>query len=102
MELFEVKDPSGKKRIFSKFEDGMVYFKFSGRLPPGIWSYHAKLYHDSLYPDTKMVVDVVTKCEQDDDIVTKVFTSLSHNHGKYQLSKNNIISIIVAMQCAHV
>ena len=48
VELFEVKDPSGKKRIFSKFEDGMVYFKFSGPLPPGIWSYHAKLYQVQL------------------------------------------------------
>ena len=49
VDLFEVKDLSGKKQIFSKFGDGMVYFKFSGVLPPGIWSYHAKLYHDSLY-----------------------------------------------------
>ena len=38
VELFEVKDLSGKKRIFSKFWDGMVYFKFSVVLPPGIWS----------------------------------------------------------------
>ena len=76
VELFEVKDPSGKKRIFSKFEDGMVYFKFSGRLPPGIWSYHAKLYHDSLYPDTKMVVDVVTRSlETTDSVVAEVFSS---------------------------
>ena len=72
VELFEVKDPSGKKRIFSKFEDGMVYFKFTGLLPPGIWSYHAKLYHDSLYPDTKMTVDVNTKCEKDTGIVAEV------------------------------
>ena len=76
VELFEVKDPSGKKRIFSKFEDGMVYFKFSGPLPPGIWSYHAKLYQDSLYPDTKMVVDVVTRSlETTDSVVAEVFSS---------------------------
>ena len=81
VELFEVKDPSGKKRIFSKFEDGMVYFKFNGLLPPGIWSYHAKLYHDSLYPDTKMTVDVITKCDQDTGIVAEVFTSLSDTPG---------------------
>ena len=81
VELFEVKDPSGKKRIFSKFEDGMVYFKFTGKLPPGIWSYQAKLYHDSLYPDTKMVVDVVTRSDQDSGIVTQVFTSLAHDQG---------------------
>ena len=82
VELFEVKDPSGKKRIFSKFEDGMVYFKFTGSLPPGIWSYHAKLYHDSLYPDTKMTVDVVTKTESDSGIVAQVFTSVSSHQGK--------------------
>lgn len=76
VELFEIKDPSGKKRIFSKFEDGMVYFKFNGLLPPGIWSYHAKLYHDSLYPDTKMTVDVITKCELDSGIIAEIFTSV--------------------------
>ena len=72
VERFEVKGLSGKKRIFSKFEDGMVYFKFIGVLPPGIWSYHAKLYHDSLYPDTKMTVDVITKCQMDDGIIAEV------------------------------
>lgn len=76
VELFEVKDPSGKKRIFSKFEDGMVYFKFTGQLPSGIWSYHAKLYHDSLYPDTKMTVDVITKCEVNTGIIAEIFSSL--------------------------
>ena len=86
VELFEVKDPSGKKRIFSKFEDGMVYFKFTGSLPPGIWSYHAKLYHDSLYPDTKMTVDVVTKTELNSGIVAQVFTSVSSHQGKLKLS----------------
>jgi len=76
VELFEVKDPSGKKRIFSKFEDGMVYFKFNGLLPSGIWSYHAKLYHDSLYPDTKMTVDVITKCEHNTGITAEIFSSI--------------------------
>ena len=53
----------------------MVYFKFSGVLPPGIWSYHAKLYHDSLYPDNKMTVDVITKCQLDGGIIAEVFTN---------------------------
>ena len=75
VEFFEVKDPSGKKRIFSKFEDGMVYFKFSGHLPSGIWSYHAKLYHDSVFPDTKMSVDVITRSEANFGIYVDVFTS---------------------------
>ena len=97
VELFEVKDPSGKKRIFSKFEDGMVYFKFSGQLPPGIWSYHAKLYHDSLYPDTRMVVDVVTKSETNTGIIAQLFTSLQHDQGKLREKckyKSNLINNI--------
>ena len=67
---------SRKKRIFSKFEDGMVYFKFNGLLPTGIWSYHAKLYHDSLYPDTQMTVDVITKCEVGNGIIAEIFPSV--------------------------
>ena len=55
-----MKGLSGKKMIFSKFENGMVYLKFSGVLPLGFWSYLVKLYHDSLYLDTKMTVDVIT------------------------------------------
>ena len=89
VESFEVMDPSGQRNIFSKFEDGMVYFKFSGRLPPGIWSYHAKLYHDSLYPDTRMVVDVVTK--SDSGIVAQLFTSLQRDQGEF--NRQEIIAL---------
>ena len=71
----------------------MVYFKFTGTLPPGIWSYHAKLYHDSLYPDTKMIVDVVTKSDQDSGIVAHVFTSISQDQGENNYSKI-LISIL--------
>jgi hypothetical protein len=85
VEYFEVKDPSGKKRIFSKFEDGMVYFKFSGHLPSGIWSYHAKLYHDSVFPETKMSVDVVTKSESQTGIIVDVFTSRESSDGSDDL-----------------
>ena len=44
VEFFEITNPSGKKHLFSKFEDGMVVFKHPGMAQPGIWSYHAKLY----------------------------------------------------------
>lgn len=86
VEFFEVKDPSGKKRIFSKFEDGMVYFKFSGHLPSGIWSYHAKLYHDSVFPDTKMSVDVITRSETSSGIYVDIFTS-NQTPGTYKFIK---------------
>ena len=78
VEFFEVKDPSGKKQIFSKFKDGMVYFKFPGRLPSGIWSYHAKLYPDVAFPQTKMTVDVITKSEDSNGIFVEVFTDVDN------------------------
>ena len=43
-----MKDPSGKKRIFSKFEDGMVYFRFSGHLPSGIITLDIYGYYQAL------------------------------------------------------
>lgn len=47
VEFFEVRDPDGMQRLFSKWEDGMVYLHFSGRLPSGLWTYRAKLYPKS-------------------------------------------------------
>ena len=44
VEFFEVRDPDGMQRLFSKWEDGMVFLHFSGRLPVGLWTYRAKLY----------------------------------------------------------
>ena len=59
VEYFEVTDPSGEKKIFSKFEDGMVFLRFPGLSLPGIWSYHAKLYGEAGLPSARMAVDVV-------------------------------------------
>ena len=61
IEFFEVSDPSGKKYIFSKFEDGLVLFRFPGESEPGVWSYRAKLYPDSALPVRDMMVDVVAQ-----------------------------------------
>ena len=59
VEYFEIEDPNGKMRIFSQFEDGMVYFKFSGALPTGIWTYQVKLYEDIVIPAYDIIsVDV--------------------------------------------
>jgi len=64
IEFFEVSDPSGRKNIFSKFEDGLVIFKFTGHSEPGIWSYRTKLYSDAQLPAEKMTVDVLAKGSQ--------------------------------------
>ena len=62
MEFFEVTNPSGKKQLFSKFEDGMVVFSHPGIAQAGIWTYHAKLYPNTgLASTTKMTVDVVSQ-----------------------------------------
>ena len=59
VEYFEVIDPAGQKNIFSKFEDGMVVLRFPGASPPGIWSYHAKLYAQTSL--NRLWVDVVAR-----------------------------------------
>ena len=46
VESFEVKDPSGKRNIFSKFEDGLVIIRQPGISKSGMWSYHVRLYED--------------------------------------------------------
>ncbi len=62
VEFFEVTNPSGKKHLFSQFEDGMVVFSNPGIAEAGIWTYHAKLYPNSGLPlNTKMTVDVVSQ-----------------------------------------
>ena len=59
IEFFEVSDPSGRRNIFSKFEDGLVLFRFPGDSEPGVWSFRAKLYPDSALPVREMTVEVV-------------------------------------------
>lgn len=62
VEFFEVTNPSGKKHLFSQFEDGMVVFSHPGIAQAGIWTYHAKLYPNTGLPTTtKMTVDVVSQ-----------------------------------------
>ena len=62
VEFFEVTNPSGKKHLFSQFEDGMVVFSHPGIAQAGIWTYHAKLYPNTgLSSSSKMTVDVVSQ-----------------------------------------
>jgi len=63
IESFEVKDPSGKRNIFSKFEDGLVIFRFPGKSESGIWTFHTKLYDDTALPVKKMTIDVTARSE---------------------------------------
>ena len=80
VEFFEITNPSGKKHLFSKFEDGMVVFKHPGLAEAGIWSYHAKLYPNSglMGSGNKMTVDVVSRANNAEaaPVVMEVFTSV--------------------------
>ena len=58
----------------------------------GIWSYHAKLYHDSVFPDTKMTVDVVTKSHSSAGIGVTITAS----HTAMQVSTNDYTSFGLA------
>ena len=78
VEFFEVTNPSGKRHLFSKFEDGMVIFKHQGLAQAGIWSYHAKLYPSSGLPSgQKITVDVVS--QSNDDMSAPFLLSVSTN-----------------------
>ena len=88
VEFFEVRDPDGMQRLFSKWEDGMVYLHFSGRLPAGLWTYRAKLYPASKTSgesegEGQVWVDVVTsRREEKDQLKVELLTSagpLVHN-----------------------
>ena len=61
VEYFEVTDPSGRKHLFSKFDDGMVVFEHPKGLTAetGIWSYQARLYPGGT--PAEMSVDVVSQ-----------------------------------------
>ena len=77
VELFEMTNPSGKKHLFSQFEDGMVVFRHPGIAQTGIWTYYAKLYANSILPPgEKMTVDVVSSANSDEaePFLIEVFT----------------------------
>ena len=82
VEFFEVTNPSGKKQLFSKFEDGMVVFSHPGIAQAGIWTYHAKLYPNTgLSSTTKMTVDVVSQSNnaEAEPFMLEVFTNTVEN-----------------------
>ena len=88
VEFFEITNPSGKKHLFSKFEDGMVVFNHPGRAEAGIWTYHAKLYPNSGLPSDenggRITVDVVSQSNnaEAEPILLEVFTNVDQNKGK--------------------
>ena len=89
VEFFEITNPSGKKHLFSKFEDGMVVFKHPGLAEAGIWTYHAKLYPNSGLPSDenggRITVDVVSQSNnaEAEPILLEVFTNVDQNEGKF-------------------
>ncbi len=87
VEFFEVTNPSGKKHLFSQFEDGMVVFSHPGIAQAGIWTYHAKLYPNTgLSSTSKMVVDVVSQSNnaEAEPFMLEVLTSNLNNLDAYQ------------------
>ena len=86
VEFFEITNPSGKKHLFSKFEDGMVVFEHRGAAEAGIWTYHSKLYPTAGLPAERMTVDVVShgtprvpsqlKSESSSPVMLDVFTNV--------------------------
>lgn len=77
VELFEMTNPSGKKHLFSQFEDGMVVYRHPGIAQTGIWTYYAKLYANT--DGETMTVDVVSNANSEDSepFMIEVFTSNS-------------------------
>ena len=81
VESFEVKDSTGKRNIFSKFEDGLVIIKMLGKSNPGMWSYQVRLYEDSIAADARshdrvphIMVDVTSLGDWGSVTVTSVST----------------------------
>ena len=77
VEFFEVENPLGETKILSKFEDGMVYFTFTGKLETGLWKYRAKIYTDTVIDkDDFVAVDAVLSTnEAPMDITGEAFVS---------------------------
>ena len=83
VESFEVKDSTGKRNIFSKFEDGLVIIKMLGKSNPGMWSYQVSLYEDSIAADARrhdrvphIMVDVTTLGDGGSVTVTSVSSDI--------------------------
>ena len=82
VEFFEITNPSGRKHLLSKFEEGMVVFNHPGMAEPGIWSYHAKLYPDQQPNINRMTVDVISQSNnaEAEPIILNAFTSVQYQH----------------------
>ena len=63
-----MENPQGERKILSKFEDGLVYFTFTGLLPTWLWQYRAKLYTDTHITEEDIVtVDAVLSSQHELD-----------------------------------
>ena len=85
VESFEVTDSTGKRNIFSKFEDGLVIIKMLGKSNPGMWSYQVSLYEDSIAADARshdrvphIMVDVTSLGDWGSVTVSSVSTVASN------------------------
>merc|ERR1719320_1676324 len=78
VEQFEVIDPAGNKNIFSHFESGLVYFKFSNISGTGVWTYHVKLYENADFPDLGFSVDVTATVSSEDAVIVTAYNNFQH------------------------
>ena len=107
VEFFEITNPSGKKHLFSKFEDGMVVFNHPGLAEAGIWTYHAKLYPSSGLPNDanggRITVDVVSQSNnaEAEPILLEVFTNVDQNKGMsyYYIIIIKLLIIVIICRC---
>jgi hypothetical protein len=90
VEYFEIEDPNGKTEIFSKFEDGMVHFKFSGILPMVIWAYRVKIYMIYNINDVISVDVILSQPEKMNNVIAEVFTNVPDN---FQAAESNPVKL---------
>ena len=97
VELFEITSPSGQRKVFPKFENGIVYFYMEGLSEPGIWSYKASLYPfangGSDLKSNQVSVEVIAQptSVNEDTIKVESWTNVEVSKGANALDKPVLI-----------
>lgn len=78
VEVFEVTSPSGRRHVFPKYQNGIVFFHWKGVSEPGIWSYTAKLYQNSQAGRVPLKVEVVAEATSSDGVSVDAWTSVAN------------------------
>ena len=97
VELFEITSPSGQRKHFPQFENGIVYFYIDGLSEAGIWSYKASLYPvmsgSGSASVNEVTVEVIAQptSVKEDTINVEAWTSVDPNEGASALDKPVIL-----------